>query len=129
MQPVQEKKKEKPVEQKQVARKPAASVSTAKPKAAKPQESSVPRPHGNGNVNPAKEPPIIDLLGMDNPVPQAGAPQQVVTQDNDNEFDLFMRAAPVNTAQQNQVKCFSLLISLDRLLSFRTRNEVALISQ
>ena len=55
-------------------------------------------------VKPNEPKPVIDLLGMGDPVPEPVKPVQPNTApvDNNDEFDLFMKA-PNSSAQTVQV--------------------------
>lgn len=56
-------------------------------------------------VKPSEPKPVIDLLGMGDPAPEPVKPGQPNTAlvDNNDEFDLFMKA-PISSAQTIQVR-------------------------
>ena len=70
-------------------------------KASQPLSSAavLPRPHSS-HAMPAKaaEAPMVDLLGMSNPTPDTATPQN--SAQNDDEFSLFMQAAPATAPAQ-----------------------------
>ena len=78
--------------------------------------AAVPRPHANNNV-PPKEAPIIDLLGMDNSVPQPVTQQPAVAQSSSDDFELFMQAPSFSSPPQSQVRMDSYLCIPVLLLS------------
>ena len=73
-----------------------------KPQPQQPNASAIPRPHGNNNnvVKSSEPKPVVDLLGMGDPAPEPVKPVQTSTAaiDNNDEFDLFMKA-PNSNAQ------------------------------
>lgn len=99
--PAQPKKKEKQTEVKQDKLSAIASENKVAKKASQPLSSAavLPRPHSS-HAMPAKaaEAPMVDLLGMSNPTPDTATPQN--SAQNDDEFSLFMQAAPATAPAQ-----------------------------